>query len=140
MVLDSSKEIKSQRSSSNIGPSCFSTCFYWCAEVQVAIANSQPPRNFFFNIRNTTSPAPPVTKKVRTFQLLCSLCTSFHSGTSVIFVNMATSDSSNDHLIRSTNSQHPANLIPELCKKFWTLGWVTGKLILVQSQQNEDSF
>jgi hypothetical protein len=33
---------------------------------------------------------------------------------------------SNDHLIRSTDSQHPANLIPELCRKFWTLGWVTG--------------
>jgi hypothetical protein len=33
---------------------------------------------------------------------------------------------SNDHLIRSTDNQHPANLIPELCRKFWTLGWVTG--------------
>lgn len=32
----------------------------------------------------------------------------------------------NDHLIHSTDSQHPANLIPELCRKFWTLGWVTG--------------
>ncbi|KAH6666580.1 Methylthioribulose-1-phosphate dehydratase [Halenospora varia] len=32
----------------------------------------------------------------------------------------------NDHLIRSSDSQHPANLIPELCRKFWTLGWVTG--------------
>ncbi|TVY19838.1 Methylthioribulose-1-phosphate dehydratase, partial [Lachnellula arida] len=32
----------------------------------------------------------------------------------------------NDHLIKSADSQHPANLIPELCRKFWTLGWVTG--------------
>ncbi|KAI9745210.1 MAG: Methylthioribulose-1-phosphate dehydratase [Claussenomyces sp. TS43310] len=32
----------------------------------------------------------------------------------------------NDRLIRSSDSQHPANLIPELCRKFWTLGWVTG--------------
>ncbi|RDL36625.1 Methylthioribulose-1-phosphate dehydratase [Venustampulla echinocandica] len=32
----------------------------------------------------------------------------------------------NDHLIRSSDSQHPANLIPALCSKFWTLGWVTG--------------
>ncbi|KAG0644951.1 Methylthioribulose-1-phosphate deHydratase [Hyphodiscus hymeniophilus] len=39
---------------------------------------------------------------------------------------MASSEDSNDHLIKSTDPQHPANLIPELCKKFWTLGWVTG--------------
>jgi len=32
----------------------------------------------------------------------------------------------NDHLVKSDDSQHPANLIPELCRKFWTLGWVTG--------------
>ncbi|KAH8815037.1 class II aldolase/adducin N-terminal [Xylogone sp. PMI_703] len=32
----------------------------------------------------------------------------------------------NDHLIRSDDPQHPANLIPELCRKFWHLGWVTG--------------
>lgn len=32
----------------------------------------------------------------------------------------------NDHLIISQDSQHPANLIPELCAKFWHLGWVTG--------------
>jgi methylthioribulose-1-phosphate dehydratase len=32
----------------------------------------------------------------------------------------------NDHLIKSADSQHPANLIPQLCRKFWTLGWVTG--------------
>ncbi|PKS10543.1 hypothetical protein jhhlp_002297 [Lomentospora prolificans] len=34
--------------------------------------------------------------------------------------------SSNDHLITSDNPDHPANLIPSLCAKFWTLGWVTG--------------
>ena len=32
----------------------------------------------------------------------------------------------NGHLIRSADPKHPANLIPELCRKFWTLGWVTG--------------
>ncbi|KAG6010657.1 Methylthioribulose-1-phosphate dehydratase [Claviceps maximensis] len=31
-----------------------------------------------------------------------------------------------DHLITSDNPDHPANLIPSLCAKFWTLGWVTG--------------
>jgi len=36
------------------------------------------------------------------------------------------STENNDHLIKSTDSQHPANLIPALCRKFWTLGWVTG--------------
>ncbi|KAL1901678.1 Methylthioribulose-1-phosphate dehydratase [Ceratocystis pirilliformis] len=29
-------------------------------------------------------------------------------------------------LVRSDNPGHPANLIPALCAKFWTLGWVTG--------------
>ncbi len=32
----------------------------------------------------------------------------------------------NDHLVQSNNPDHPANLIPALCAKFWTLGWVTG--------------
>lgn len=32
----------------------------------------------------------------------------------------------NDHLVQSDNPDHPANLIPTLCAKFWTLGWVTG--------------
>jgi hypothetical protein len=32
----------------------------------------------------------------------------------------------NDHLIKSDDPQHPANLIPNLCKVFWGLGWVTG--------------
>lgn len=36
------------------------------------------------------------------------------------------SDGSNDHLVQSQNPEHPANLIPSLCAKFWTLGWVTG--------------
>ncbi|KAM0424691.1 hypothetical protein ACHAPT_009999 [Fusarium lateritium] len=31
-----------------------------------------------------------------------------------------------DALITSEDSNHPANLIPSLCAKFWTLGWVTG--------------
>lgn len=32
----------------------------------------------------------------------------------------------NHHLVISQDPQHPANLIPELCSKFWHLGWVTG--------------
>jgi methylthioribulose-1-phosphate dehydratase len=35
-------------------------------------------------------------------------------------------NTSNDHLVKSDDAQHPANLIPELCAKFWHLGWVTG--------------
>jgi len=31
-----------------------------------------------------------------------------------------------DHLIKSTDSQHPANLICTLCEKFYHLGWVAG--------------
>jgi hypothetical protein len=31
-----------------------------------------------------------------------------------------------DELILSEDPDHPANLIPSLCAKFWTLGWVTG--------------
>lgn len=31
-----------------------------------------------------------------------------------------------DQLVTSSNPEHPANLIPSLCAKFWTLGWVTG--------------
>ncbi|KAG9230216.1 putative Methylthioribulose-1-phosphate dehydratase [Amylocarpus encephaloides] len=40
--------------------------------------------------------------------------------------SMAGSEDDNHHLIRSDDRQHPANLIPELCRKFWSLGWVTG--------------
>lgn len=32
----------------------------------------------------------------------------------------------NDHLITSTDPNHPANLICTLCRNFYTLGWVTG--------------
>ncbi|KAK3695003.1 class II aldolase/adducin N-terminal [Podospora appendiculata] len=35
-------------------------------------------------------------------------------------------NNNNDHLVQSDNPDHPANLIPSLCAKFWTLGWVTG--------------
>ncbi|KAK0387608.1 hypothetical protein NLU13_3854 [Sarocladium strictum] len=31
-----------------------------------------------------------------------------------------------DQLVISSDPNHPANLIPSLCAKFWTLGWVTG--------------
>lgn len=32
----------------------------------------------------------------------------------------------NDHLVQSTDPEHPANLIPEMCRKFYNWGWVTG--------------
>lgn len=34
----------------------------------------------------------------------------------------------NAHLVHPEphDHDHPANLIPSLCAKFWTLGWVTG--------------
>lgn len=35
-------------------------------------------------------------------------------------------EATGDELVTSHNPEHPANLIPELCKLFWTLGWVTG--------------
>ncbi|KAK3356191.1 Methylthioribulose-1-phosphate dehydratase [Neurospora tetraspora] len=38
----------------------------------------------------------------------------------------STSENNNDHLVQSSDPNHPANLIPALCAKFWTLGWVTG--------------
>jgi methylthioribulose-1-phosphate dehydratase len=39
---------------------------------------------------------------------------------------MGDSTNSNDQLVRSSDPEHPANLIPELCRKFYSLGWVTG--------------
>ncbi|TDL22169.1 Methylthioribulose-1-phosphate dehydratase [Rickenella mellea] len=41
---------------------------------------------------------------------------------------MATIDaiSTEDQLVVSSDPQHPANLIPELCRQFYHLGWVTG--------------
>ncbi|KAI1304780.1 methylthioribulose-1-phosphate dehydratase [Xylaria venustula] len=32
----------------------------------------------------------------------------------------------NNELVVSDDQDHPANLIPSLCAKFWNLGWVTG--------------
>ena len=37
-----------------------------------------------------------------------------------------TNASNNDHLVQSDDPNHPANLIPELCKRFYQWGWVTG--------------
>lgn len=31
-----------------------------------------------------------------------------------------------DTLCQSQDPHHPANLIPELCRQFYNLGWVTG--------------
>jgi methylthioribulose-1-phosphate dehydratase len=32
----------------------------------------------------------------------------------------------NDHLVQSEDPEHPANLIPVLCRNFYNWGWVTG--------------
>ena len=32
----------------------------------------------------------------------------------------------NDYLVQSDDPEHPANLIPELCRRFYNWGWVTG--------------
>lgn len=40
----------------------------------------------------------------------------------------------NDHLVESSDLDHPANLIPELCRKFYQLGWVTGRFLAVMLQ------
>jgi hypothetical protein len=38
-------------------------------------------------------------------------------------VEVAVADD-NEHLIQSSDPEHPANLICELCRGFYTLGWV----------------
>ena len=40
--------------------------------------------------------------------------------------NPAQAPANPDDLVTSSDPNHPANLIPSLCAKFWTLGWVTG--------------
>jgi len=35
-------------------------------------------------------------------------------------------DGTVDELVESDDPEHPANLIPELCRGFYTIGWVTG--------------
>lgn len=44
----------------------------------------------------------------------------------VAVANGHENEDNNDHLIQSSDPQHPANLIPEMCRKFYTWGWVTG--------------
>ncbi|RMZ82067.1 hypothetical protein DV737_g2207, partial [Chaetothyriales sp. CBS 132003] len=39
---------------------------------------------------------------------------------------MGSLDANHDHLVKSDDPDHPANLIPRLCRQFYTLGWVTG--------------
>lgn len=39
---------------------------------------------------------------------------------------VAAATTHNDHLVQSDDPEHPANLIPELCRKFYNWGWVTG--------------
>jgi len=46
---------------------------------------------------------------------------------SLMASDAADSSPANNHaLVHSDDPDHPANLIPSLCAKFWTLGWVTG--------------
>ena len=40
--------------------------------------------------------------------------------------NQDSSISHNDDLVKSSDPQHPANLICTLCRNFYNLGWVTG--------------
>lgn len=51
-----------------------------------------------------------------------------------------TASSNNDHLITSTDPFHPANLICELCREFYTLGWVTGTGGGTSIKRNEHIF
>ncbi|KAK3395919.1 Methylthioribulose-1-phosphate dehydratase [Sordaria brevicollis] len=46
--------------------------------------------------------------------------------TTEVTTSTSPSTENNDHLVTSSDPNHPANLIPSLCAKFWHLGWVTG--------------
>lgn len=35
-------------------------------------------------------------------------------------------ETNNDHLVQSSDPEHPSNMIPDLCRKFYNWGWVTG--------------
>lgn len=37
-----------------------------------------------------------------------------------------TQNENNDHLVQSSDPEHPSNLIPDLCRRFYNWGWVTG--------------
>ena len=39
---------------------------------------------------------------------------------------------SNEHLVQSDDSKHPANLICELCKGFYALGWVRKPFVTIE--------
>ncbi|KAJ3124787.1 hypothetical protein HK098_000878 [Nowakowskiella sp. JEL0407] len=39
---------------------------------------------------------------------------------------MAHKEADYEDLVVSSNPEHPANLIPDLCRQFYSLGWVTG--------------
>ncbi len=48
-------------------------------------------------------------------------------------------DPNNDHLVQSNDPEHPANLIPRLCKQFYTLGkMVVGVCGLSQTDSSKD--
>jgi len=51
---------------------------------------------------------------------------SLHQTSNVMAAKSGSELDPNDHLIRSIDAQHPANLICTLCRNFYLLGWVTG--------------
>jgi hypothetical protein len=44
----------------------------------------------------------------------------------VALENKIESDQTSDTLVTSSDPEHPANLIPDLCRNFYRLGWVGG--------------
>jgi methylthioribulose-1-phosphate dehydratase len=60
------------------------------------------------------------------FEKNCTISLHFLS---IIVFQMSTTKESvfeSEALCLSNDPQHPANLIPELCRLFYQLGWVTG--------------
>lgn len=97
--------------------------------------------NYLLSPRLVTSHTPP---------LLLHYSQPVHNKMAPSLNTAPESTDNNDHLIKSNDPKHPANLIPELCKKFWGLGWVTGtgmdichlspKIKLTNPQEEEQVF
>jgi len=60
------------------------------------------------------------------FSLSCKY-SPFLPNLAIFLPNMVSSSTiDHEHLVKSSDPQHPANLICTLCEKFYHLGWVTG--------------